>query len=74
MTSLLIFQFQSDSLIYAEVECGNEYLCKVEKFISVTILSKNNDYHTVFCVMKNQISLDIRFKFGHLLSVVVIVI
>lgn len=35
------------SLIYAELECGNEYLCEVEKFIGLTVLSENN-YHTVW--------------------------
>ena len=36
------------SLVYAELACGNEYLCEVEKFVGVTVLSKNNDYHTVW--------------------------
>ena len=36
------------SLIYAELQCSNEYLCEVEKFIGVTVLSNNNDNRTVW--------------------------
>ena len=42
------FRVTKASLIYAELQCGNEYLCEVEKFIGVTVLSNNNDYCTVW--------------------------
>ena len=59
-------------MIYAELQCGNKYLCEVEKFIGVTVLSNNNDYCTVWLAVvsvymlhKQRDFLDIWFKFGH---------